>query len=187
MKLTKKLIGTGAISIAVVVVAVIAVMGVIKLSKSSGKRTVITTSSLKKVLSISEFSTGEFCYNGIVSIPKNSDKNKTDYSVKYDSTVKAGIDAKDIDFVIDNDNKTITPVLPDISIKDVLIDEKSISTIPENATAKLKETLSVCKEDALREAKENNELLDIAKTNLQNTISALLTPIAKESGYKIVW
>ena len=67
MKLTKKLIGTGAISIAVVAVAVIAVIGAVKASNSSGKRTVITTSSLKEVIQISELSTGEFCYNGIVS------------------------------------------------------------------------------------------------------------------------
>lgn len=187
MKLTKKLIGTGAISIAVVAVAVIAVIGAVKASNSSGKRTVITTSSLKEVIQISELSTGEFCYNGIVSIPKKDNENKTEYSAKYDSTVKAGIDAKDIDFVIDHDNKTVNPVLPDISIIDVLIDEKSISTIPENATAKLKETLTACKEDALKEARESKELVEIAKSNLQNTITALLTPVLKESGYDIVW
>ena len=101
--------------------------------------------------------------------------------------MKAGIDAKDIDFVIDDDNKTVNPVLPDVSIIDVLIDEKSISTIPENATAKLKETLTACKEDALKEARESKELIEIAKSNLQNTITALLTPVLKESGYDIVW
>ena len=157
------------------------------LLKNSGKKTIVTSSTLREVISISELSTGEFCYNGVVSIPEKDNPSKTDYSVKYDSTVKAGIDANNIDFKIDEKNKTIRPIIPQIKINDVIINEGSISTIPENATAKLKETLLYCKEDALNEASKNQKLMEIAKSNLQDSITALLTPIIKQNGYKIVW
>lgn len=53
--------------------------------------------------------------------------------------------------------------------------------------AKLKDTLSYCKEDALKEANQNEKLIETAKSNLQDSITALLTPLLKEAGYKIVW
>lgn len=183
MKLSKKLLKT--VIIAMLVIAVAAVAFII--FGPSGKRTIITTSTLREVVSISELSTGEFCYNGVVSIPEKDNPEKTYYSIKYDSTVKAGIDAKDIDFKIDRKNKSVTPIIPEIKINDVIINDGSISTIPENATAKLKDTLSYCKEDALKEANQNEKLIETAKSNLQDSITALLTPLLKEAGYKIMW
>lgn len=183
MKLSKKLLKT--IIIAMLVIAVAAVAFII--FGPSGKRTIITTSTLREVVSISELSTGEFCYNGVVSIPEKDNPEKTYYSIKYDSTVKAGIDAKDIDFKIDRKNKSVTPIIPEIKINDVIINDASISTIPENTTAKLKDTLSYCKEDALKEANQNEKLIETAKSNLQDSITALLTPLLKEAGYKIMW
>lgn len=183
MKITKKLLS---IIIAILVLAVTAIIGIM-IIKSSNKKAIITTSTLREVISISELSTGEFCYNGVVSVPKKDKPEKTDYSIKYDSTIKAGIDAKDVDFKIDNDNKTITPILPEIVINDVSIDEKSISAIPEDATAKLKDALKSCEEDAIKEANQNNELIETAKSNLKDSITALLTPLIKEAGYTIVW
>ena len=178
MKLSKKLL-KAIIAATAVIVVVIAVFIFIA---PSVKKSIITTSTLREVVSISELSTGEFCYNGVVSIPEEDNPEKTDYSVKYDSTVKAGIDAKDIDFKIDRKNKSVTPIIPEIKINDVIINDGSISTIPENATAKLKDTLSYCKEDALKEANQNEKLIETTKLNLQDSITALLTPLLKEAG-----
>ena len=183
MKIGSKFLKT--IILVTIAVAVIAV--VLVTFKGYGKRTIVTSSTLREVISINELSTGEFYYNGVVSIPKKDDSGKTDYSVKYNSIVKAGIDASDIDFEIDKKNKTIKPIISQIKINDITIDDDSISTIPENATGKLKEALSHCKEDALNEANQNTKLIETAKSNLQDSITALLTPIVKESGYKIVW
>ena len=183
MKLSKKLLKT--IIIAILVIAVAAVAFII--FGPSGKRTIITTSTLRKAVSISELSTGEFYYNGVVSIPEKNNPEKTDYSVKYDSTVKLGIDTKDIDFKIDRKNKTITPVIPEIKINNVEIDESKISTIPANTTAKLKEVISICEDDSVKKAGKNKMLLETAKSNLKDSIAALLTPLLKETGYKIGW
>ena len=40
---------------------------------------------------------------------------------------------------------------------------------------------------ALKEANQNKKLIETAKSNLQDSITALLTPLLKEAGYKIVW
>ena len=145
MKLSKKLLKSIIAAVAIIVVVIVAFI----FFGPSVKRTIITTSTLREVVSIS--------------------------------------DAKDIDFKIDRKNKSVTPIIPEIKINDVIINDGSISTIPENATAKLKDTLSYCKEDALKEANQNEKLVETAKSNLQDSITALLTPLLKEAGYKIMW
>ena len=162
MKLSKKLLKSIIAAVAIIVVVIVAFI----FFGPSVKRTIITTSTLREVVSISELSTGEFCYNGVVSIPEKNRRT---------------------DFKIDRKNKSVTPIIPEIKINDVIINDGSISTIPENATAKLKDTLSYCKEDALKEANQNEKLVETAKSNLQDSITALLTPLLKEAGYKIMW
>ncbi len=183
MKFSKKLLKAIIAAVAVIAVAIVA----FTFFSLSVKRRIITTSTLREVVSISELSTGEFCYNGVVSIPEKDNPEKTDYSVKYDSAVKLGIDVEDIDFKIDRKNKTVTPIIPAVKVNDVTIVDGSISTIPENTAAMLKEALSYCKADALKESGKNKKLKEAAESNLQSLITALLTPLLKESGYKIAW
>lgn len=183
VKITKKLL---IIVVSAIVLCAIVAFFVLILNRSDEK-TIITSADLREVISISELSTSEFFYNGIVPIPSTDNPEKIICSVKYDSTVKVGVDSKDIDFKIDQDNKTITPILPEIKINDVLISESSISTIPANATVKLKDTLIACKEDSLNEANQKSELVELAKSNLKDAITALLAPIIKETEYTLVW
>ena len=172
--------------VAVVIIIAIAFVAY-KFLLPKGEKTIITTSTLRDVMSISELSTGEFYYNGVVSVPKKFNSDEIDYSLKYDSTVKAGINTDDIEFEIDSDKKTITPILPEIKINDVIIDSSSISAIPADTDVNLKTAISYCKEDALNEANSSEKLKETAESNLQDSITAILTPILKESGYEIVW
>ena len=112
MKLSKKLLKSIIAAVAIIVVVIVAFI----FFGPSVKRTIITTSTLREVVSISELSTGEFCYNGVVSIPEKDNPEKTDYSVKYDSTVKAGIDAKDIDFKIDRKKSLLRQLYPKLKL-----------------------------------------------------------------------
>ncbi len=172
--------------VAVIIIIAVAFVAY-KFLLPKGEKTIITTSTLRDVMSISELSTGEFYYNGVVSVPKKFNSDKIDYSLKYDSTVKAGINTDDIEFEIDSDKKTITPILPEIKINDVIIDSSSISAIPADTDVNLKTAISYCKEDALNEANSSEKLKETAESNLQDSITAILTPILKESGYEIVW
>ena len=94
---------------------------------------------------------------------------------------------EDVTFEIDNENMTVKPILPKVKINSNIVDEKSLSFIPESTTMELSEALTVCQEDAEREAQESDELLSSAQENLESIIEALLYPIVSEQGYRIVY
>ena len=83
--------------------------------------------------------------------------------------------------------KTVTPVLPEITVNTVTVDPDSLSFIPQNPDVELKDIMTVCKEDALKEASESKELYQTAEENLQSAIEALLSPILKNAGYTMQW
>ena len=101
--------------------------------------------------------------------------------------MKVGIALDQVTFTIDEDKKTVTPVLPEITVNTVTVDPDSLSFIPQNPDVELKDIMTVCKEDALKEASESKELYQTAEENLQSAIEALLSPILKNAGYTMQW
>lgn len=151
------------------------------------KKKIITSSTLTETIDISELSSAQFVYNGIAEIYEDEEKNDIKCHVRYNATVKAGIDMKSVTWEINDDAKTIKPVLPEIHISSNTVDENTFSFIPENSDVELQETLIACQEDALAESTQSSELLDLAKENLKSIIEALLLPIAASQDYKIIW
>ena len=94
---------------------------------------------------------------------------------------------EDETFEIDNENMTVKPILPKVKITSNIVDEKSLSFIPESTSIELSEALTACQEDAEKEAQESDELLSSAQENLESIIEALLYPIVSEQGYRIVY
>ena len=80
-----------------------------------------------------------------------------------------------------------SPLLPEITVNTVTVDPDSLSFIPQNPDVELKDIMTVCKEDALKEASESKELYQTAEENLQSAIEALLSPILKNAGYTMQW
>ncbi len=148
---------------------------------------VITSSTLTNAIDISELSTSQFTYNGIAELYKDESHQKIMCYIRYNATIKAGIDMKDVKFDVDEASKTVTVTLPSIKITSSPVDEKTLSFIPSNPKAELSTILTTCKEDAEREASESGELLDAAEENLKSIIEGLLTPILSPQGYKIIW
>lgn len=148
---------------------------------------IITSSILTDAIDISELSTAQFTYNGIAEIYKDEEQSKIKCYVRYNATVKAGIDMNSVMFDIDNDKKTIKPILPEINIASNTVDEKLLSFMPEDVDVDLKEALVACQNDALSESKESSKLLDSAEDNLKSIIEALIFPIVMPQGYKIIW
>ena len=169
--------------IAVVIVAV--VLGPTLLHKFQ-KKNIITSSQLQEAIDISELSTAEFVYNGIVE-KYDEEKQKIECQIAYDARVKVGIDMKQVTFEIDEDNKTVTPVLPDISVNIASIDPESLSYIPKNPNMELDEIVKLCKADAIEEANNTPKLYETAEENLRTTIEALLIPLLDSAGYSIQW
>lgn len=151
------------------------------------KESVITSSQLEKAVDISELSTAEFIYNGIADKYSDGNLEETECHIAYASTVKVGIALDQITFTIDEEKKTVTPVLPEITVNTVTVDPDSLSFIPQNPDVELKDIMTVCKEDALKEASESKELYQTAEENLQSAIEALLSPILKNAGYTMQW
>ena len=147
---------------------------------------VVVKSTLIDAIDVSELSTSQFTYNGIATVYKNN-SSKIKCNIYYKSTVEAKIDINDIDFVIDNKNKTIMPILPDFQFSVHAIDNQPLSFIPSNAKIDLQEAYTICQKDALEEASKSEELKQSAEENLKSIIEALTSPILQPNNYTIIW
>ena len=113
--------------------------------------------------------------------------DEIDCYIAYDANVKVGINMEEVTFKINEEKKTVTPVLPKIEINIATLDENSISYIPKNPDLSLKEVITLCKEDAMNEANHSDKLYETAQENLESVIEALLSPILEHEGYSIQW
>lgn len=148
---------------------------------------ILTSATLEDAVNISSLSTAQFTYNGIAEIYDNDDKNSVKCYVRYHAKVKAGIDMEDVVFHIDNEKKTVQPILPKIDVTSNTVDENSLSYIPDNTKIDLKEALTACQKDALSEAERSPQLIQSAQENLRSIIEALILPIISSQAYTIQW
>ena len=146
-----------------------------------------TSSVLMDTINISELSTAEFDYKGIAEVYSDEARTKLKARVCYSTVVKAGIDMKDVKLEVDNNNKTVTAILPDIELKVAIIDEESMAILPSDADVDIGSMLKFSKEDAENEARKSEELISTAKENLKANIEGLLFPILKVQGYSLEW
>lgn len=180
----RKLILAAALVLAVLVVG--SLFGPNVMNKI-GKENVITSSQLEKAIDISQLSTAEFVYNGIAEKYDDDKPEKVECYIAYHADVKVGIQMEDVEFEIDEENKTVTPILPEISVNIAALDENEIRYIPKNPDIPLKEIIVLCKEDAVREANDSKKLYQTAEENLKAVIEALVSPILEHAGYTIKW
>jgi hypothetical protein len=157
-----------------------------------GKETVFTSSTLVDAVDIAELSTAEFVYNGIAEKHKTN-KNGEEleavlWRVRYHGTVKAGIEnMSDIIFEIDNENKTVKPILPEIVITADPVEKESLSFMPSKVNTTIGDALMLCKTDMKQEAQSSPELMETAKAQLKTTVEALIYPIVNANGYSVIW
>ena len=176
--------GLTKICIVVVVILIIIQLGG---GFDEGKETIITSSTLTDTVNVAELSTAQFTYNGIAEIYKDKEKKKVNYYIRYNAKIKAGVDMSEIQWKIDHENRTVKPILPQITINVNTVDEKTLSFIPENATIELNKALAACKEDSKSEALKSTGLLETAKDNLKSIVEGLLYQILTSQNYKIIW
>ena len=169
--------------IVIVVVAAVAILSTVLTMNNTGAT--VSEVNLKKAVSINKLSTAEFTYEGIAE--KCDDNGKVVYHIYYEASATAGMDLEKIDFKIDPDKKTVTPILPKMSIDTPVIDESVIDFLPKNANINMREVIQICKADASNEIKETPAIKETALRNMRSTIEALLVPILESNGYQIVW
>ncbi len=151
------------------------------------KTDILTSSQLAKAIDISQLSTAEFVYNGVAEKYSDENPKEAECYISYNANVKVGIQMEDVEFKIDEKEKTVTPVLPKITVNIATLDEEAISYIPKNPDLTLKEIITLCKEDAMNEANSSEKLYQTAEENLRAVIEALLSPILDNAGYSVVW
>ena len=128
----------------VIIVVIVLVVGSIfgpTVINKIGKDNVITSAQLEKAIDISQLSTAEFVYNGVAEKYDDDKPKEVECYIAYNANVKVGIQMEDVKFDIDEDKKTVTPVLPEITVNIATLDEKAISYITKNPDIPLKEMI----------------------------------------------
>lgn len=169
-------------AVAIVVVAIAVIPGILN---SSRQGITVSKASLKEAVSISKLSTAEFTYNGIAE--KTDESGNVSYYIYYEASAKSGVNMDEIDFDIDDANKAITVILPQINVNSPVIDESKIDYLPSNPNVNLREVLELCKADMQQEIEANPNVRNTAEENLKSTLEALLMPILGSDGYSLKW
>lgn len=149
------------------------------------KPTSINKTSLKTAVSIGELTDASTSYAGIAV--KTNDKQEAVCHIYYETTVNAYVDTSAIDFNVDSENKTITPILPEQQLNVETPSTGSITYFEDNPDISSDEALRICSKDAKNDAADNNALATCGEANLRKTIEALLNPILTESEYTLSW
>ena len=146
--------------------------------------------TLEKIVDISDLKASTTTYNGIATVYDKEDPEEVDYYVSYSATVNAGVDFKKIQFSNDDENKIIKAILPDIKIDtNVIIQSLDFMFYDKKAnhSSASKEAYKACKADLQVECEENETLINMAKENTEDIVTALLVPIISEydKGYQV--
>lgn len=182
-KLNKKIIILVSLVLAVVIVLG-TVFAVSLVNDKPSEPEIISTANLKKIIEVSELSTYECIYNGIVTVHNTKKPEKIDYHVSYEAKVKAGINFEDVVIDVDNEKKTISVDIPQVTIHSVAVDFKSMDFIFENKKAETSsvsaDAYKMCEEDVRNETNTNDAIYNLAEENAKNIITALLQPFVNQ-------
>ncbi|NLL06918.1 MAG: DUF4230 domain-containing protein [Clostridiaceae bacterium] len=173
------------ILIGVVFLAIASVIfSIPRLYGRANKAEVITISTLKKIINISELSTFQAVYNGIAEVMNENKPDKLDYYVTYNAKVKAGFDLEQVDIDFDEKLKKITITIPEIKITDVVVDIATLDYIflndKANKSSVSEQAYKACIEDAKKESAEESAIYELAKQNAQNIMKALINPLIEQ-------
>ncbi len=177
IKINKKstLIGVGIL----VLVLIISTVLYAENAKRS-KPVIVSTSTLEKILNVSDLSTFEAIYNGVAKSTEENKPEIIDYYVSYDASVKAGIDFEKVEISVDDNEKIITVTLPEIKITDITVDIESMDFIFLNDKANTEtvseEAYKKCIEDVTDEVNSENAIYELAEENAHNIVEALISP-----------
>lgn len=178
------------------VVILVAIAAVAVLLQTSGREEpqpqVLNTSTLEKIINVSELSTFTAVYNGIAEVANEKKPDQIDYYVSYEATVNAGIDFQTVGVSMDEEQKIITLKVPEAHITNLAVDMSSLDFIFLNKKADksgvTEAAYKACEEDVRRESEQQTAICELAKQNAKNVLKALAQPIVNQLGadYQLV-
>lgn len=170
---------------AIVVTVIAAVLIGFKVASRNSEADIISTSTLTKIIEVSDLSTFESVYNGVAVVMNEEKTDNVDYYVSYKSKIKAGINFEEIDMDIDDEEKIIKIILPEVKITDINVDIASLNYIFMNKKADTQtvssEAYKRCIEDVTDESNSTEAIYDLAKQNAHNIVEALIKPFVEQS------
>ncbi len=160
------------------------------IDQNQEKVTIETVSTLHKIIDVSELSTSECVYNGVVKVADENKPERIAYYISYEAKIKAGIDLEKVEINMDSENKVITITLPEIRINDIVVDETTFDYIfNNNRKDELGQTatsLKLCKEDVVNEIEDISVIYDLARQNAVNIVKGLVSPFVESlRGYSL--
>jgi len=152
---------------------------ILNAQNKEGQLTTISKSSLQKIIEINELSTVDYTYNATVT-QYSEDSQDIKYHVAYEGTVTAGIDFHEIQIDINEDEKKITIVVPEVEIQGVRVDMGTMDYIftkdkYETETIS-QEAYKLCKNDLEKRIEQEELLYTTAKENAISSVEALFKP-----------
>ncbi len=175
-----------AVGIAVIVLAVFIAVPLLFKGSKADRTSVITVSTLEKIVNTSELSTFTAVYNGIAKVMNEKKPEEVDYYVSYEATVEAGIDLDQVNITMDAETKTVTVTIPGVRITDSTVDIHTMDFIfyndKANTSSVTQEAYAACEADVDEETKTHEAILDLANQNAVNVVKALLAPFIEQAG-----
>ena len=176
----------------IIVIFIIGVFLLVVMTKKENPPEIISESSLKKMLNISELSTFESIYNGVAEVYSDEEKEKLDFYVAYKSKVQAGFDLNDVKIKLNEEERTITLTMPEIKITDIVVDIDSLEYMfvnkNANTSAVTARAYPACISDAEEEANKEKAIYELAEENAERILRALISPFVEQidSEYDII-
>ena len=168
-----------------IIAALLCIIAFFTMSKGKEeKREIITVPTLEKIINVSDLSTFTAVYNGIAVVNNEKKPEKVDYYVSYEARVNTGIDVEEIAISVDNTEKIIRIELPKVHITDVDVNLASLDFIFVNDKANTPsvsaQAYKACEKDVKEESAQQNAILELAKQNAVNIVTALTRPIVEQ-------
>lgn len=148
------------------------------------KTSIITTAALQKIVNESELSTSTAIYNGVAEVYNEKKTDKIDCYVAYNAKVSAGIDFGKIRIEVNETNRIVNITLPEVHITNIDVDVESMDFIFNNEKANTStftaKALKACEDDVKKESSEQPAILDLAKQNAVNAVTAWVKPFIED-------
>lgn len=166
------------LGLAVIAILAILVFGIaLPLVLDNDETQYVSDATLKSAVDIGDLEVVDYTYKGIAE--KTSQflwTENVDYRVKYEAHVRASYDMSAIEFRVNNEDKSVTVLLPDVEISDPVLDETKFGYLPESATADVRDVITLCKEDVASEFSDAG-LRAEASESVRETVEALTGPL----------
>lgn len=160
-----------------------------------GKVESTSHSSLKDVVEINKLQTFSYTYNSVCPFTSSQDGHQIFY-VAYEGTVTFSVDTNDIKVITDDEEKFISLYVPDLTKEysvnagtlDIIFVDEDYETNTEVPSKAYKASL----ENLQAKAEKNDYMLQLARSNTEHELEALITPIVtqmfgRDYEVKIAW